>query len=110
MNGTDTLPDILVGPLLRRISTTRLVLWMVATRRLNMTLILRPGQSDAASIGLAHHQQCIPIGQRAFIYLIDIELESPLPCDERIEYDLQVETQQGEWRRACAHSAARVGG
>ncbi len=70
MNDTQTLPDILVGPLLRRISTTRLVLWVVASRALNMTLILRPEQSDAESIGLAHHHQCIPIGQRAF-YLSD---------------------------------------
>ncbi|CAD5248360.1 MULTISPECIES: alkaline phosphatase D family protein [Halomonadaceae] len=98
MNRTDTLPDIVAGPLLRRISTTRLVLWLVATRPLNMALVLRPGHADSQSIGLAHHQQCIPIGQRAFIYLIDCELESALPCDERIEYDLQVETQQGEWR------------
>ncbi|HAA44687.1 MAG: hypothetical protein XD36_0922 [Halomonas sp. 54_146] len=103
MNHTDTLPDIVAGPLLRRISTTRLVLWLVATRPLNMTLILRPGHADTQSIGLAHHQQCIPIGQRAFIYLIDCELgngegEQPLPCDERIEYDLQLETEQGEWR------------
>lgn len=98
MNRTDTLPDIVAGPLLRRISTTRLVLWLVATRPLNMALVLRPGHADSQSIGLAHHQQCIPIGQRAFIYLIDCELESALPCDERIEYDLQVGTQQGEWR------------
>lgn len=98
MNRTDTLPDIVAGPLLRRISTTRLVLWLVATRPLSMTLVLRPGHADSQSIGLAHHQQCIPIGQRAFIYLIDCELESALPCDERIEYDLQVETQQGDWR------------
>ena len=98
MNGTDTLPDIVVGPLLRRLSTTRLVFWMVATRPLNMALVLRPGQPDAESIGLAHHHQCLPIGQRAFIYLIDIALASPLPCDERIEYDLQVETLNGDWR------------
>lgn len=98
MNGTDTLPDIVVGPLLRRLSTTRLVFWMVATRPLNMALVLRPGQPDAESIGLVHHHQCVPIGQRAFIYLIDIALESPLPCDERIEYDLQVETLNGDWR------------
>ncbi|BBI59148.1 hypothetical protein HSBAA_04540 [Vreelandella sulfidaeris] len=98
MNSTDTLPDILVGPLLRRISPTRLVFWMVATRRLNMALVLRPGQSEAESIDLVHHRQCIAIGQRAFMYLIDVELDSPLPCDERIEYDLQVETLNGDWR------------
>jgi hypothetical protein len=79
MNDTDTLPDILVGPILRRISSTSLVLWIIATRPLNMTLVLRPGQSDAESIGLAHRQQCIAIGRRAFIYLIDIELATPLP-------------------------------
>ncbi|MGO2243218.1 MAG: hypothetical protein ACTH5D_15815 [Halomonas sp.] len=95
MHGTDTLPDILVGPLLRRISTTRLVMWIVATRPLTMTLVLRPGQHDAESIGLAHHHQCVAIGKRAFIHLIDIELDTPLPCDERIEYDLQIETMQG---------------
>ncbi|MGO3207251.1 MAG: hypothetical protein ACTIJ3_09985 [Halomonadaceae bacterium] len=98
MKHINTLPDILVGPLLRRISTTRLVLWIIASRPLNMALVLRPGQSDTETIGLTHHQQCIAIGQHAFIHLIDIGLESPLPCDERIEYDLQVETPQGDWR------------
>ncbi|HDZ49262.1 hypothetical protein LCGC14_0185440 [marine sediment metagenome] len=98
MNHTDMLPDILVGPLLRRISTTRLVLWVVATRPLNMILVLRPGQREAQSIGLVHHQQCLALGQRAFMYLIDVEPAAPLPCDERIEYDLQVETLTGAWR------------
>ncbi|GEN27798.1 hypothetical protein HVA01_14440 [Halovibrio variabilis] len=98
MNRTDTLPDIVVGPLLRRISTTRLVLWLVATRPLDMTLVLHPGRADSQSIDLAPHQQCLAIGKHAFIYLIDCELASALPCDERIEYDLQVATAQGEWR------------
>ncbi len=97
MNRTDTLPDVLVGPLLRRISPERLVLWVVVTRPLNLTLVLRPGQPEARSIELAPYQQRIAIGERAFICLIDVALDTPLPYDERIEYDLQVETAPGQW-------------
>ena len=99
MTMDDALPDVLVGPLLRRISPTRLVLWLVATRPLDMSLVLFPGRSDEQRFHLNDHHQCLPIGRYAFIHLIDLRLPHALPRpDERIEYDLRLQTATGEWQ------------
>lgn len=94
-----TLPDVLVGPLLRRLSPTRLVLWLVASRPLTMQLVLYPEQTDAQTHPLDGSHQCVAIGQHAYLYFIDLSLPSALPTDERIAYDLQVQDAQGEWQR-----------
>lgn len=94
----NALPDVLVGPLLRRISPTRLVMWLVASRSLAMSLVLRPGDRDEQRFNVNDHHQRLPIGRHAFIYLIDVRLPQALPTDERIEYDLRIQTTQGEWQ------------
>ncbi|MGP9498557.1 alkaline phosphatase D family protein [Halomonas sp. AOP43-D1-4] len=98
MTMDDALPDVLVGPLLRRISPTRLVLWLVATRPLDMSLVLFPGGSNEQRFHLNDHHQCLPIGRHAFIHLIDLRLPQALPIDERIEYDLRLQAATGEWQ------------
>ncbi|WP_018917608.1 alkaline phosphatase D family protein [Vreelandella zhanjiangensis] len=94
----NALPDVLVGPLLRRISPTRLVMWLVASRPLAMSLVLRPGDRDEQRFNVNGHHQRLPIGRHAFIYLIDVRLPQALPTGERIEYDLRVQTTEGEWQ------------
>ncbi|MGP9678115.1 alkaline phosphatase D family protein [Halomonas sp. AOP27-A1-41] len=98
MTMDDALPDVLVGPLLRRISPTRLVLWLVATRPLDMSLVLFPGGSNEQRFHLNDHHQCLPIGRHAFIHLIDLRLPHALSTDERIEYDLRFQAATGEWQ------------
>lgn len=95
----ETLPDVLVGPLLRRLAPSRLVLWLVATRPLEMQLVLQPDSHAAQVLPLARNHQCIAVGQHAYIHFIDVALATPLPTDERISYDLQVLSPAGEWRR-----------
>ena len=90
------LPDILVGPLLRRITPTRWVMWLVASREVNMHLKLQPARHPAQTYPLAEGQQRLWLGQHACLYLIDLELASPLPMDTLIEYDLLVEGTDGE--------------
>ncbi|SDN32422.1 hypothetical protein [Vreelandella arcis] len=92
------LPDMLVGPLLRRVTTTHWVMWCVTSRPLTMTLVLHPGKPEAQTYPLAEHQQCLPVGQHAFMYFIDVPLANPLPCDERIAYDLQIQQRSGDYR------------
>lgn len=94
-----TLPDVLVGPLLRRLSPSRLVLWLVATRPLTMQLVLHPEQMEVQTHPLDKSHQCVAIGQHAYIHFIDLGLPTALPTDERIAYDLQVQGTQGEWQR-----------
>ncbi|MFJ4197283.1 alkaline phosphatase D family protein [Pseudomonas sp. NPDC089534] len=83
-----TLPPVLAGPLLRRLEPSRMVMWLVGTRPLSLTLRLE-GVGDIPLDGT----KCtvVPVGTRAFIHLIDVALEEPLPCDTRIGYDLLID-------------------
>ncbi len=100
-----SLPSILAGPLLRRQEADRLVLWLVGSRPLSLTLRLRHAATDAPSADFNDYvlddRQCqvIAVGRHAFIHLIDLQLETELPRDTWIDYDLRVEGEGGigEW-------------
>ncbi|MFG6665676.1 alkaline phosphatase D family protein [Halomonas sp. HNIBRBA4712] len=91
------LPEVLVGPLLRRLSTTRLSLWLLTTRPLEMALVLFPGQRVERALALDAAKR-LRIGHHAYIVLIDVALDEPLPCDTRIDYDLRLKDSAGYWR------------
>ncbi|WP_123410199.1 alkaline phosphatase D family protein [Pseudomonas frederiksbergensis] len=83
-----SLPPVLVGPLLRRLEPTRLVLWLVGTRPLSLTLRLQ-GMKDISLD--ASTCSVIPVGAHAFVHLIDVSLETALPWDTLIEYDVLID-------------------
>ena len=84
------LPAVLVGPLLRRLEPTRLVLWLVGSRELALTLRL-------AGVGdIALEPQVIAVGRQAFVHLIDVQLDQALPQDVNIDYDLLVNSDDGQ--------------
>ena len=76
-----TLPDVLVGPLLRRLSPSRLILWLVATRPLTMQLVLNPEQEEQQTHALDNAHQRVAIGRHAYIHRIDLSLPTALPTD-----------------------------
>ena len=84
------LPAVLVGPLLRRLEPTRLVLWLVGSRELALTLRLA-GFGD-----IALEPQVIAVGRQAFVHLIDVQLDQALPQDVSIDYDLLVNSDDGQ--------------
>ncbi|MHA3736387.1 alkaline phosphatase D family protein [Pseudomonas sp. Eth.TT006] len=90
------LPPVLAGPLLRRLEPTRVVLWLVGSRELSLTLRLQGVGDIPLDAGKC---TVIPVGTRAFIHLIDVCLESALPCDTFIDYDLLIDGQTpiAEW-------------
>ena len=85
---TSSLPLVLAGPVLRRLEPQRLAIWLVATQ---------PLQPEFALDGAAHPAnvacQVIPIGQHAFIHLLDIHVAQPLPCNQTLGYDLRINGQ-----------------
>ncbi|WP_136475337.1 alkaline phosphatase D family protein [Pseudomonas sp. DG56-2] len=84
------LPAVLAGPLLRRLEPTRMVFWLVGSQELNPRLSL-----SCANITSTLECQVIAIGQHAFVHLIDIHLDSALPYDVQIDYDLLLSTDDG---------------
>uniref|UniRef100_UPI001596D6B0 alkaline phosphatase D family protein n=1 Tax=Pseudomonas faucium TaxID=2740518 RepID=UPI001596D6B0 len=83
MTSCAPLPKVLVGPILRRLEPQRLAIWLVGTQPLQPELIM----DAAAKVDC----QVIPVGQHAFIHLLDIHFSQPLPCDIALEYDLLID-------------------
>lgn len=101
------LPAVLAGPVLRRLEPTRMVFWLVGSQVLHPTLSLNcPGITPDIDC------QVIAIGRQAFVHLIDIRLDSPLPCDVQIDYDLILQTVYGaqdiaQWAPHLLYDGAR---
>lgn len=104
------LPDVLAGPILRRVAPERLLLWLVGTRPLALHLALYPQDSAPRQMALDTEVECLPLGQHAYVHLIDIPLDPGLPTDVLIGYDLIVRTPDGresgigEWAPHLLHA------
>ncbi|UBM26826.1 alkaline phosphatase family protein [Pseudomonas sp. p1(2021b)] len=84
------LPLVLAGPVLRRLEPQRLAIWLVATQPLRPEFAL-----DCPSITTNLHCEVVPIGTHAFVHLLDIRFDQPLPCNLAIGYDLLLGDAQG---------------
>lgn len=100
------LPPVLAGPLLRRLEPTRIVLWLVGTRALALTLRLQGVGDIPLDAGKC---TVIPVGRHAFVHLIDVVLDSALPCNTRIDYDLLIDGHSpiAEWASHLLYANAR---
>lgn len=105
------LPLVLAGPLLRRMQPERLVLWLVGSQPLRLSLQL--GVPDGEGVQPRSYLltgdacQVVQIGEQAFIHLIDLALDTALPCDVLIDYDLLIE-QPGQAAQCMADWAPHL--
>lgn len=108
-----SLPDVLCGPLLRRIETDRLNIWLVGSRPLELTLLLHPRGRSARRLRLGERRlERVPVGRNAWLHFIDVRLDTPLPRGVHVDYDLQIlegERRRGidEWAAHLLHAGAR---
>lgn len=86
------LPSVLAGPVLRRCTPDRLLIWLVGSRELNLTLHLDAGDT-VRTLPLSESCRRLRFGQHAVLHLLDIALPEPLPPDRLIRYDLTVDGQ-----------------
>lgn len=94
---SSSLPPVLAGPILRRLDSQRLIIWLVGSTALSLDLLLEPEGAAPQRLTLdSKHCRIVPIGQHAFIHLIDVELASPLPRDTLIHYDLFTTSDTGQ--------------
>ena len=92
-----TLPPVLVGPILRRLETDRLVLWLVGSESLSLRLEVHPDGEPLRSLKLGGDTcRRLRIGTSVWLHLIDLHLDAPLPVDWLIEYDLLISHQGTE--------------
>ena len=106
------LPLVLAGPILRRLQAGRLVLWLVGSEPLPLRLLLQ-AEGEAARTLEMNGKACrvLRMGTSAWLHLIDIHLERPLPRDQLIEYDVLISldgVEQGirEWAPHLIHEGA----
>ncbi|WP_028586090.1 alkaline phosphatase D family protein [Desulfogranum mediterraneum] len=107
MEPSPQLPDIVAGPILRRLTRDQLVLWLVTSRPLEMTLSLFRHQDGAAFFSgdiKAFSPRPVQIGERAHVYLIDYRPEDPFPEEELLEYDLLISREQGTEQQGLAET------
>jgi hypothetical protein len=88
------LPLVLAGPILRRITAERVTLWLATRARSRISLslswvgqaprewILEPGEARYCHLAAGRHLHYA---------LIDLPIETPLPLDQWIEYELRVQ-------------------
>jgi len=97
--GETGLPPILAGPILRRVSPQRLVLWLVTSRALRPGLALYPRDSGTTAgpaeivIEPTPEATMLAIGQSAFVHCIDVALGAgtpypSLPEEQPIGYEV----------------------
>ena len=95
-----SLPPLLCGPIIRRLTPEQLTLWWVSPTPSSGSLALffpgEAGERPCQQYELNERNvQVIPVGQRAFVHLLEVSPESPLPTEQKIEYDLQLATEDG---------------
>ncbi|MCE0559312.1 alkaline phosphatase D family protein [Motilimonas sp. E26] len=92
------LPLVLAGPILRRITAQRLTLWLATSADVAIELTLSPAQQPDQAISQAQLQsatQTLVAGKHLVFHLIDLPLETALPEQEWIGYQLDLIPQQG---------------
>lgn len=95
------LPELIAGPIVRRLMPEQMVLWFVSSRRLDGALQLTLPDGSTQQYPLASpHCDCLRIGERAWVYLVDLHFEQPLPTNQRFGYDLIINGEAGEKRLA----------
>ncbi|MGR2739712.1 alkaline phosphatase family protein [Billgrantia sp. Q4P2] len=106
------LPDVLAGPLLRRLTANRLVMWLVASRPLEFTLMLHPEGHPPRRLVLGDERlRRLPVGRHAWLHLIDVSLATPLPTGTLVDYDLKLQGKSGkrgiaDWAPHLLHEGA----
>ncbi|MBV0934397.1 alkaline phosphatase D family protein [Marinobacterium weihaiense] len=95
---TATLPAVLVGPILRRVTPEEITIWCLTTRPLEFALQLKSTQSTLLDRPL-HPDECwsLQVGERAWVCLLHVTTDQALPQGERIEYDLRTRIDGQGW-------------
>ncbi|WP_144391841.1 alkaline phosphatase D family protein [Pleionea sediminis] len=105
-----SLPLVLSGPILRRITPTQITFWMATSQKVNFQLTLIPENNASLEINkktLEASQQQVFAGEKLYFQLININLDTPLPTDEWIGYDLTLvitnKNEKHSWRDWAPH-------
>jgi len=83
------LPLLLAGPVVRRFTETQLNLWLVTSQPVTFNSHL---ERDNQTIDHRLNQHQVIIGEHAYTYLLQLDLQSPLQPGNIISYSLSLKT------------------
>ncbi|MFC3853738.1 alkaline phosphatase family protein [Salinispirillum marinum] len=86
MSETD-LPYLIVGPIVRRVTAENLVLWSVTTQPPQGQLVIERADQTRQNVDVETTAASVQVGDRAWIVLLSIALNTPLKHGERLTYD-----------------------
>lgn len=83
------LPLILAGPILRRVNRGELTVWLVTSEAVTAQMACyQQGACLAEATFSVTHEGCVQLGERAYLHLLQLSPEQPLPQDEWLSYDI----------------------
>lgn len=94
-------PLVLTGPILRRINTKRITLWLATREPVRLKLQLMPAdgiEQRYDESALTSATQTLTAGKHLYFYLIDLALDQPLPTNRWIGYDLSLGVAEKPWQ------------
>lgn len=87
-NTPKSLPPILCGPMVRRLTEQEIVLWLVTASPDELVLDLQiDGEQVPCQKSLKSH--CIPIGERAYVRLLHVTFPNTIAQGAHLHYDIQ---------------------
>lgn len=79
---------LLAGPVLRRLQSDRITLWLATSRPVQWRVSLGEGENGCQLHPDATQCRQIQVAEHLFIHLIDLPLDDPLPLDQWVPYSL----------------------
>lgn len=108
---SNPLPLVFAGPILRRSSPERLVLWLAVREPVRVHITIDAGESSSRDILLTPGEttscRLLTAGAHLYYLLIDLGLDEPLPPDRWIGYALAVQSltdPSADWQ-GCAEGS-----
>lgn len=101
---TDHMGPVLAGPILRHTRSDALVLWLAASRPLDLQVRVSDSESDLTHRPVGEDElTCLRVGTRAWLHLLHIRPDTPLPSEQQLHYDLGIADGDGTgWIRDWA--------
>ncbi|QUX91838.1 hypothetical protein CYL31_10580 [Marinomonas sp. A3A] len=85
--------QVLAGPILRRMTPNQLTFWLMTTEPVTVDLTLYKSETALFTLHKTQTAEChtqLKAGDNLFIQLLNIKLETALPTNQPIHYDIQL--------------------
>lgn len=88
----ESLPDIIAGPILRRVDKDCVTIWLVTSQDcvIRAKLLCDGDVLDERRVD-SEHKCCIQLGRRAWVHLVSLAPEDGVPEDVWLHYDVGIE-------------------